>query len=775
MYGAISEEDRERAKLTRKNAVSPLDYDKGMESDFDFDAFQAETNANNSLGSGGSANLGGVPFSDIGGTPPNGLNTSGGWGTQGLGDVGGLGGLGGLGGMNGVPPQPQKKSVDTIIEESVMSFGGKFKEFMSEFIRSFKTFDLDKRLLFGKRVTICSLIGFLSALVASIITRGFFMPIAIASLFSLGVGIPIFMFSMDKANKRGDFEPVDMVEEPLPSFGDTGFSDTVDADDFGDVCFADEDEDDWDENLFEDSPEGDEGVFTESATKSTITEEELLARVPDNCIGMTRQFLYENLVSLLDNCTPDYSNVREIEEDSEEFDDWSAILNLAAEALMTSDQPKTMPYLEKAKETLFYYSLEVEHVGWMKVDALVNEMVNIYGYDESEGKINKEVAGSGFNVGRTWMIRIMKGTTARVTLKDAMRDVSKDFLNPDNYMPVAMGVSETGKIIFTDLKHMESLLVSGAPRSGKSWTVLNILFQMMAFLPPSRLNLHILDAKGNMSDFKSFVTPHVKKFVTSDLEIVDALRNICKVEGERRDAIIGGANFVNIWDYNKANPDCALPLIYVVIDEVVALAERMSKDVKTEFQSLLTEMVTRMPAYGIRIFMIPHVIKNDVIKKTTTQNILCRMSVRGDAEHIENSTGARPKDFPTRLTHVGDIALKLNNDEVCFMHSIILATENERNQELVSILGKFWAKVEPNSVADSVMYGKNRQDLLNTLAQDALKGKGDDTVMQLQESNSPRGYTEDEDLFEDAEEVESNRPDVSDTDILGDEEDEYGW
>lgn len=47
---------------------------------------------------------------------------------------------------------------------------------------------------------------------------------------------------------------------------------------------------------------------------------------------------------------------------------------------------------------------------------------------------------------------------------------------------------------------------------------------------------------------------------------------------------------------------------------------------------------------SIRAFLIPHVVKNDIIAKIT--DLIRAVFLYADAGHIESSTGTKPRDFP---------------------------------------------------------------------------------------------------------------------------------
>lgn len=90
-----------------------------------------------------------------------------------------------------------------------------------------------------------------------------------------------------------------------------------------------------------------------------------------------------------------------------------------------------------------------------------------------------------------------------VTIKDTYR-YTKDFvLDTKNEMPIILGIDAEGKAITKDFKTINSILVTGMPRSGKSWFVQSRLTQMMFYMKPSELNFYICDPKDDISDFKA--------------------------------------------------------------------------------------------------------------------------------------------------------------------------------------------------------------------------------------------------------------------------------
>jgi hypothetical protein len=692
----VNREDMENARIDRNREINPAEVEPGM-GDFDWDN-DATPTGGSPAGWGSSANN--TMSGPFGSTD-----------TQ-----GGLGGFGGFGGAFGQQPPVQKE--DDVEEKfwlGLKKLGSGFIKFTGELVSSFKTFDVMVRMRTGKSIFITGVITAIAGLLLILFGFGnqLGMSLLVGGLVSTGVGVPLFMFSYDDVMKNGVPElqgttdmPEGDMETNFDDFGD--FADDEDEDVFD--IFGDDDDSDIDTSDF--TEDLDFSAFEENET----SEEEISQNMGSTLNGLnisngmvTRQYLYENIIACLMNVNQNFDNVRSIQDGSDEFDAWDAIIQNSAGVFKPKGSEVDLPYLITAKEKLFYIILEIRRVNWIKnIDSFVSEIVNICRFDEDTGKTDTSIYGVGNTVGDKIYVKIMKGETAMVTVKDTYKNVADDIKNSNHFLPIVMGLDAEGHVVWQDFKDINSILVTGMPRSGKTWLVQSILCQMMFYLKPSELNFYILDPKDQISDFKAMEMPHIRKFVSNDADILKELSNIVKIEGPRRKKIIGDAGFVNIWDFKKRNPDVDLPLLYVVIDEVITLAERMTKETKDEFQSLLLELVSQLPALGIRIFMIPHVVKDNILKKSITDLIPCRISVRGDAEHIERTVGA--KNFKHKLFNQGDMAVRFNNDEPMFIHSAVLTNSNESNNDLFSFLLKFWLKLEPESINGSLHSKKQLKD-----------------------------------------------------------------
>lgn len=744
----VSKEDMNNARIERERQMNPPAAEPGMADDWGFD--DASTFAGGEGMGGGDAwgsSFGGFgggaggAGSVGGGSDPfgGGANLFGGGASTPFGGGSAWGGFGSFDTGQSAWGQPQgqqgqSSKIEDALWDTAKGVMKGFFTFASEFVNSFKSMNTLSYMVMGRTQLIISIVAFLSGCLFLIFasTKSLGLSLIVSGLASGGIGLMIFMSCYEKVSANPEaFQP----ESQPDAFGDAQADPFAQPDSFSDPFGGGGSDDGWgtesdgwgeeldsfgdEEEPFEDDFEEEESFDTSFSASEWGSSEELefsalggtgysplsdadqdkiLSQVQEGNKLLTRQYLYENIVSMYPYIRRDYNKVREIT--GAEFDAWDAVVQQSANILKPKGSDVEMPYLIKAEERLFFYRLVVKRVPWIKnVNQFVTEITNIYSFDETTARLNDLVYGFGVQVGNNINITIMKGETAMVSVRDLYQNISKEILNLDNMIPVVFGVDDKGNEIWRDIKNIESLLVTGMPRSGKTWLVLSMLAQMMTFLSPSELHFYICDPKEGISDFKKIKVPHVRKFVSDDEDIIRTLRHVVRVEGARRTKVLADAGCVNIFDYNKANPDKKMPLLYVIIDEIVSLSERMDKETKDEFQGLIMELVSRLPALGIRIIMIPHLVKNEFIKKSITALITCRISVRGSAEHIEDTLGVRK--FEHSLVHPGDMAVSFKSGEAQFVHAAVLAKTNDETAAIFDFLFKFWSKVDPDSLKGS--------------------------------------------------------------------------
>lgn len=706
--------DADASRMDRMNRTQPAQFAPGQDAVFqqqDIFAQSAVQNNQNAMGDIFSTGVNNGAPATGGVDPMNPFSTG----------VGNPAAQGGIPTANGFQQQPQMQGQSTEDKFwSAVGAGAKGSmSFGKELISSMKTFTPRWYSEWGRTVLITGIVVAGAGFILKLAGLSVGLKISIGGLFSSAGGVLIWLFKTEDAknytskykdenNSNQSFNnPSDMM--PVSDgFDDNGigFQDNTPAPDFPSDDFGSEDFDsygDEDDDIYGIGGDDDDdyyGGMVEDEPQEGMNAEEALNSLPDIPKGMyERKYLWDMFTKVLPTMKPGFSEMHEIDDTEDAFLYWGDKLREAA--AVAGCKEDYLPELLRLQENLFTVIVTCDRPQGFKPEAVANELANIYAY--SDGEKNENVFAKVDTVGAECRITIFNGASAMISLKDMMLQEESFILDNKNYIPVILGVDQLGRVIKADFKKIESVIITGMPRSGKSWFCQAVLTQMCAFVPPSELNLYICDPKEGISDFKAFTLPHVKKFVSGDDNIVATLRNLVKVEAPRRKKIIGDAGFVNIWDYKERYPDIKMPIIYVIIDEVVTLASRMDKETNSEFRMLLRELISQLPALGIRAFLIPHILNNDIIEKKTSALVPCKISVCGNAEHIEAATGSKPKEFPYKLVNKGDMAVKLAGfNNTLYVHGPALTDSNPKNNELFDYLRRVWSKLEPEEVAGSV-------------------------------------------------------------------------
>lgn len=660
------------------------------------------------------------------------------------------------GGQSTQPNTQTQGDFEDKIFDGVVKGGKVVVNAVKESGKAAKTFGVYNARGMGKQLIItgglCILLGFLTCVLKTSIWFHF----VTGGLITVGVGVPLMMIAQDRIEKAGapNEAPADtftvsdntssntqisqqVPQAPLPQqqamqsddgWGDWGMEESEPSNNTSSDMSWGEDTGTGDTMSEESSSEnwgGWEDESEESTISSAVDDEdtenytqtgnvEKSDEVQDNSAlidnidlprgVVTRQFIFEKVSRAFKHVTRDYAKTEDLDEDSKEFGMWLGILDEAVDTIKQSgDSREARPVLVKVRKKLFYYILEIDNKGvkGVKMEALKDAIVSLYAYDKETNKLNQNIYGTGNVVGNMFYIKIMRDASVSVSVADLLETNSDYFLDTKHELPCALGLDIDGDPVLVDIGKMDSLLITGAPRTGKSWAARNILIQMFTFGSPNDINFYIFDPKDGISDYVRLKVPHIRRFETKDEQIVEALREVVRVEGPRRKQMLKEAGVYKIQEFREKCPNVPFPFLYVLIDEVVSLAERMDKDTKNEFQGLLMELVTQLPAAGIRLIMLPHVVKDEIIKKTTTQNIPCRISVKGDANHIETCTGMKcgkgEGQFGYKLTKVGDMAVNISagTDTVkTFVHSSIVGNSSEASDAAFDFVNALWRKIE---------------------------------------------------------------------------------
>ena len=421
----------------------------------------------------------------------------------------------------------------------------------------------------------------------------------------------------------------------------------------------------------------------------------------------TRQFIYETLTKGLPSISPKFADMRNIREGSAEWAIWAELIRDAAKQVGTRDD--LLPDLKDASENPFMFKLTISRTPRMKTQAIADEVVNIYKYDDNGNLEYPNAYATSAESGSRAFISIYKGTKIdMISLADmyaSSSDAQKFVRDPKTEMPVVIGTTGDGNVKYVDLLKAPAIVVSGEPRSGKSWIVKLILNQMCAYMSPNDLHLYIGDPKNQISEYANYDLPHVRRKEYTVDSVINMLRYLVNTEAPRRKNVMRQYGYVNVLEFRRDHPEVEFPFLYVVLDEMMSLANAMGKEDAREYRELIERFVSEFPALGMRAIFIPHRVKNDVIPKSVSELISVRITAKSasDASAAENLGLNSASEFPYKLSNAGDVAVRIadiNDGTPTYLRAAVLAPDTKGMERLESYIGRYWDKLDPARPAE---------------------------------------------------------------------------
>ena len=505
-----------------------------------------------------------------------------------------------------------------------------------------------------------------------------------------------------------DLDDLDDLDDLEDLDGLDGLEDTGDEEDLDDLGLDDFDIDDDDLDIGSlltkaTTPEMTHG-FIDGEDSVEASEEKInnvtskFEVIDDNLVN--RGLLFDSFIDMLDGGTAAFDKEIVHDVDSEIALKYSTLLHEAQDA--AGQKEDNYVEIQSFKERLMVFDLVVSRKNLSKANIDVfNEELTALISTKDDGSRNKGIYSKMVLAGRKIYITIFKGENHLVYLRDILVKNRDFFTNPKHKIPVCLGYDEKGSAVLTDLYDVESIICCGKPRTGKSVSVKVIVSQMVQFCSPKEVQFYMGDVKEGTSDWAPLQVPHVKRFEATPEGLLNILNYIIEVEAPRRSELIGNAGSIKA--YNKVNVDNKLPFIYIVFDELVALSSASEDAIRKDFHKALKRAITQFPNLGIRLILIPHTIRHDIIDKLASDNIDFKMAVKADNDTVKEVFKLKNiKDFQYSLEQIGEFAVKLpNSTEVRYAHAPVLMSDDLRIPLLFDTQRKIWSSVCPDEVESS--------------------------------------------------------------------------
>lgn len=311
------------------------------------------------------------------------------------------------------------------------------------------------------------------------------------------------------------------------------------------------------------------------------------------------------------------------------------------------------------------------------------------------------------NLGKVTVEIIDRENSKPITIADVWEANKEMLLSSQLVMPLVLGVTDEGDANFLDLHKITSMIVAGEPNSGKTTTLLSLLLQIAILNSPREVKVDICDPKGGISDFQSFGVPHINNFFSDVDETIEYLKSL-REEGEERRKFLHinekGSKSSKTWaNYYMRHPSSRdkLPLKIVIIDEYI---EYKKGPRGKEFEEIVLPLVTKLRAYGIFLWLVPHRVSNDNISKSIYGIISLRGVIRPSDEG-QKSLADQSSIKPISTYNPGDCVFYASNGPVrdsrgksksgLFFNKTIVPTHTFEIDDVSRFISEMWHGIDP--------------------------------------------------------------------------------
>lgn len=191
-----------------------------------------------------------------------------------------------------------------------------------------------------------------------------------------------------------------------------------------------------------------------------------------------------------------------------------------------------------------------------------------------------------------------------------------------------VGAEGVHMLEFHEQKMLNSALVIGQPRSGKSTLLHGLLTNLSQTYSPDEVELYLIDFKQvEFNDYATYALPHARVVaVHSEREFCLSVLRRLSAELQRRSDLLRQKGFVSLSEYRNRTGE-RLPRILLIMDE---FQEMFSPDdnLAQEAGLILDRLVRIAPAFGINVLLSSQTLSgNYTLSRATKDQIPIRIAL----------------------------------------------------------------------------------------------------------------------------------------------------
>jgi DNA segregation ATPase FtsK/SpoIIIE, S-DNA-T family len=216
-------------------------------------------------------------------------------------------------------------------------------------------------------------------------------------------------------------------------------------------------------------------------------------------------------------------------------------------------------------------------------------------------------------------IEIPNKDVSLVRLKDLLS--SKEFQKAPSPLTIVLGKDVAGKSQVGTIGSMPHLLIAGATGSGKSIFINTLILSLLYRNSPALVRMILVDPKRVELSLYNGIPHLLTPVITEPDKTVNALKWAVK-EMDRRYRLLAESGSRNLPSFNANNPDEAMPLIVIVIDELADLMATHAREV----EGMIVRLAQMARAIGIHLVLATQRPSVNVITGLIKANVPARIA-----------------------------------------------------------------------------------------------------------------------------------------------------
>ena len=216
-------------------------------------------------------------------------------------------------------------------------------------------------------------------------------------------------------------------------------------------------------------------------------------------------------------------------------------------------------------------------------------------------------------------IEIPNKDVSLVRLKDLLAD--KAFQKAPSPLAIVLGKDVAGAAQTGTIESMPHLLIAGATGSGKSIFINTLILSLLYRNSPALVRMILVDPKRVELSLYNGIPHLLTPVITEPEKTVNALKWAVK-EMDRRYRLLAESGSRNLPSFNANNPDEAMPLIVIVIDELADLMATHARDV----EGMIVRLAQMARAIGIHLVLATQRPSVNVITGLIKANVPARIA-----------------------------------------------------------------------------------------------------------------------------------------------------